>query len=164
MEPEKYDFVNYDYSYFENPGKKWLNQDLELLENFDENEVVEFLKSLSFVEEKEAKMEEVLTEQWEKNDILYIISDDSELTLIKDGVETKLTLAKNSIVGESTFLQYYNWEETEANAFVIIKWKYYKLPFSLLKEELDTNPNKDIILSYFKQLENNRKNKTEQIH
>ena len=146
--------------------KTSVSDNTELFETLSENQIVDILSNLPWIEEKETPMYLVLTEQWEVNDKLFIALDNTKLKLIKDWVESEITLDKRSIIWESTFLKFLENEEQLANAFILIKWKYLQISFSKLKQELDKLDDevRNQIIYYFKELENKRKWKTEQVH
>ena len=63
------------------------------------------------MEGKNTKEYKRLINQWEKNDTFYIFVEGSKFKLIKDGKETEISLDKNTIIWETTLLQYLNWKK-----------------------------------------------------
>ena len=151
---------------FTNKNKTLANNKPELIETLQKNTLEEIKKIFNF-EEKETANFERITEQGKSNYVLYIVEQWSKLKLIKDWKESIIDLPVDSVIWESTFLQYLKWEEvTNANASVEIQWKYLQISFDKFKQELDnfSKEEQGIIISYFKELENMRKGKTKQVH
>ena len=151
---------------FTNKNKTLANNKPELIETLQKNTLEEIKKIFNF-EEKETANFERITEQGKSNYVLYIVEQWSKLKLIKDWKESIINLPVDSVIWESTFLQYLKWEEvTNANASVEIQWKYLQISFDNFKKELNSLPREEqgIIISYFRELENMRKGKTKQVH
>jgi len=141
------------------------NKKTEINETLQGN-ILDFIKELGF-EQKETSNFERITEQWKDNYILYIVEQWSNLKLIKDWKESIIELPVESVIWESTFLQYFNWEKiTSANASVEIKWKYLQVSFKNFITKFDklSKEEQKKVISYFKELENQRKWKTKQVH
>ena len=141
------------------------NKKNEINETLQEN-MLDFIKKLGF-EQKETINFKRITEQWKDNYILYIVEQWSDLKLIKDWKESIIKLPVESVIWESTFLQYFHWEKiTSANASVEIKWKYLKVSFKNFITKFDklSKEEQKKVISYFKELENQRKWKTKQVH
>ena len=151
---------------FTNKNKTLANNKPELIETLQKN-TLEGIKKIFNFEEKETANFERITEQGESNYVLYIVEQWSKLKLIKDWKESIIDLPVDSVIWESTFLQYLKWEEvTSANASVEIQWKYLQISFDNFKKELNnlSKEEQGIIISYFRELENMRKGKTKQVH
>ncbi len=137
------------------------------LSNILQKDILEdIIKKIRF-EQKESAAFKQITKQWESNDVLYIAEKWSKLKLTKNWKESIIELPNDSIIWESTFLQYYRWKEiTNANASVEIQWKYLQISFKNFQRELKTKSEKKerLVISYFEDLENNRKWKTKQVH
>lgn len=114
------------------------------------------------MKEKVSENFERKIEQGWKNVALYIFAKWSEFKLVKDWKETVISLSDDSVIGETTLLQYLDLKETKATASVEIKWKYYEISFKEFKNKFDNLPDKDkeALISFLKELENKRKWKT----
>ncbi len=147
-------------------NEKTTKEKNELTETLQKNILEDIIKKLGF-EQKETTNFEKVTEQWKSNYTLYIVEKWSKLKLIKDGKESIIDLPVDSIIWESTFLQYLKWEKiTNANASVEIQWKYLQISFEKIKFKLKTGSEKKekTVISYFKEIENQRRWKTKQVH
>lgn len=140
-------------------------KNLELVETMDEQQMINKLVSNFWMEEKESLSLKKIITQWEENNKFYILEAWSSFKLIKDWVETEIPLSKDSVMWESTLLQYLDGEKTSANASIEVKWKYYVVPFSKLKDKFKklSNEDKNIITTFLEELENKRKWKTKPV-
>jgi len=85
--------------------------------------------------------------------------------LIKDGKETEISLDKNTIIWETTLLQYLNLKKTSATASIDVKWKYYQISFQKFKGKFQTlsKEEQNKIVNKLKELESKRIWKTKPI-
>ena len=146
--PNELDIVNFDYNNF----PKWKDFPSELIEIFQ-------------MDEKNTSEYKRLINQWEENDTFYIFVESSKFKLIKDGKETEISLDKNTIIWETTLLQYLNWKKTSATASIDIKWKYYQISFEKFKKKFQTlsKEEQNKIISKLKEIESKRIWKTKPI-
>ena len=129
------------------------------------NNLVQELIELFDMKEKYAENFEKLTTQWEKNDKFYILGANSIFKLVKNWFESIIPLDKDTIIWETTLLEFLEWKENSATATVEVKWKYYYTLFKNFKEKFKKLPKnkQEEIIKKLKELEAKRLNKVKPV-